>query len=364
MAYRWHNRSHEGFRIGNVDGLEEMRIGLHLSSAHLQRGSATVPDAEAWWRGFRYRCKMAEEAGFSVLFISENQFSQPDTLIQVAVALETTRKIVVAPGCTNVVFRHPSIIGSALSTLMELGGGGRTLCVLGSGDTPVRQLGFRPTSVALLRDAIGMIRSGQYPAEGGRPDVPLRWSGLKVPVYVAADGPRMLAMGAGCADGIISGNGVSDGDLRWLQDIVRKEEEVRHRSGISTRLDVWNACFVHLGTQGEIPATLRRRMSNRIRHSSMAAPELVQTANEELTARLLAGFNISQYWSLENAKLVPDELLDRWGIFGEAPAVCERLHELELLGVDSLMIDVDPVQTEEMIAQIGERIIPAVGTTC
>lgn len=115
-----------------------------------------------------------------------------------------------------------------------------------TGDSGVKTLGLRPTRLARVREQLDMLRllvGGEavtYPSVGGGPDRTMRIRhapGRSVPVYVAATGPKALALAGEIADGVIVISGVA------LEQVERALTHVRAGAQRAGRrlddLDVW-----------------------------------------------------------------------------------------------------------------------------
>src|SRR5690606_3532310 len=112
----------------------------------------------------------AERVGFDVAWLPDSQFLWRDVWVCLALAASTTSKISLGTCVTNVETRHPSVTAAAASTIAELAPG-RTILGIGSGDSAIKTLGMRPTSVAAMEEqlvAIGSLLAGGDAVFGGR----------------------------------------------------------------------------------------------------------------------------------------------------------------------------------------------------
>ena len=127
---------------------------------------------------------------------------------------------------TNPATRDWTVTASLFATLNEMYGN-RTVCGIGRGDSAVRVTNGRPTTLATLRDSIHVIRE----LANGR-EVDYRGSTLRFPwgtaseleVWVAAYGPKALALAGEVGDGFILQ--LADPDITaWSVGAVRDAAE-------------------------------------------------------------------------------------------------------------------------------------------
>jgi len=130
--------------------------------------------------------------------------------VALAVAARDTSRIRLGPLVTKPQTRHLVVTASAISSIDELSGG-RAILGLGSGDSAIYTLGAPPATVAGLEEAVvtlGRLTSGALVERGGR-KWQVRRSTRRVPVYLAAEGPRTLELAGRVADGVIVGLGLT-----------------------------------------------------------------------------------------------------------------------------------------------------------
>src|SRR5207244_750273 len=118
-----------------------------------------------------------------------------------------TGRVRIGPGVTNPVTRHPRGPAGAMLTIHELSGG-RGILGLGAGDNAVRTLGRQPARIAEVREAVDICRAK------------FRERKADIPIYVAANGPRLAAYACEAADGIIVPCIGTPQDLRRTLDRV------------------------------------------------------------------------------------------------------------------------------------------------
>ena len=111
--------------------------------------------------------------------------------------------------------RHPAVAASAAATIEELAPG-RTMIGIGTGDSSVDNIGVRPAKHAELAAYVKTIRellqSGESVYNGS--PCKLTWFRGRIPIYIAASGPRTLQLAGEIADGVVINTGLTP-------DIVR-----------------------------------------------------------------------------------------------------------------------------------------------
>ncbi len=129
-----------------------------------------------------------------------------------AVIATYTDGIKLGPGVTSPYLVHPTFTGQAVATLNEIAPG-RVVCGIGAGDkTTLGMVNVEQTTpLSAVKEAVEIIRSissnkdaaidGEvFKIRGARLNFPVS---SRVPVYVGAQGPKMLALAAEIGDGVL-----------------------------------------------------------------------------------------------------------------------------------------------------------------
>ena len=168
--------------------------------------------------------EQAESEGWDGLVATDSQSRRGDPYIALALAAKSSTRLLLATGVTNPVTRHPVITANCAATVQEISGG-RMVLGIGRGDSALAYLGFAPASVGgfenYLRQVQGYLRGDDVPYTSATPTGavlrPVDTLGMKttvtasrlewlnheipkVPVDVAASGPRVIALGAVVGD--------------------------------------------------------------------------------------------------------------------------------------------------------------------
>lgn len=186
-----------------------MQVGIRVPPA------APVPEVTK----FIQRC---EEAGFDAVGVVDSQMNARDLMVVLSQAATATQRIRLMPAVTNPVTRHASVLASAARSLDDLAPG-RVEIWMGRGGAAVRLAGLPYGSVQRMRETIEAYRrllSGQWDVFAGTHS---RLEGARhVPIYLAASGPRALALGGEVADGVLLGVGLQTEALVRARRLVEE----------------------------------------------------------------------------------------------------------------------------------------------
>jgi 5,10-methylenetetrahydromethanopterin reductase len=152
----------------------------------------------------------AERLGFDNVWFPDSQLLWRDVYAVLAVAATRTERVTLGTAVTNVETRHPSVLATAIRTVQELAPD-RFVLGVGVGDSALRPLGLRPTSAAGLQAKLASVRAlvSSDAVDFGGGKVRLHGDAHHLPVYIAANGPRNLALAGAVADGVIVLSGTS-----------------------------------------------------------------------------------------------------------------------------------------------------------
>ena len=160
--------------------------------------------------------RAAEDAGFDIVGIADSQSVYRDVYMCLALCAAGTRRVRLGPRVINPLTRHPAVAAGAAATLAEMAPG-RTMLGIGTGDSAVLNLGLTPSTRARLRAYVATVRElleTGHSAWDGRPCRMTWGGGGRIPIYLAASGPRMLRLAGEIGDGVIINTGLTP-------DIVR-----------------------------------------------------------------------------------------------------------------------------------------------
>jgi probable F420-dependent oxidoreductase len=315
--------------------------------------------------------RLAELNGFSYAWTFDSHVLWQEPYVIYSQILAATRKLIVGPMVTNPATRQWSVTASTYATLNEMFGN-RTICGIGRGDSAVRTLSGKPTTIATLRESIHVIRelANGRAVETDGATLRLPWaSGSRLDVWVAAYGPRALALAGEVGDGFILQLG--DPDIAaWMIASVREAAEKVGRDPAAVKFCV--AAPAYVGTESE-----RAHMREQCRWfggmvGNHVADIVVRYGNDGSVPAALTdyisgrqGYDYNEHGRAGNthADFVPDGIVDRFCLIGPVSEHVERLEQLRELGVDQFALYLQHDGKDQTLAAYGDHVIPALNPT-
>ncbi|MEU9039310.1 TIGR03842 family LLM class F420-dependent oxidoreductase [Streptomyces sp. NPDC048352] len=310
--------------------------------------------------------KRAERNGFRYGWTFDSAVLWQEPFVIYSQILANTRKLHIGPMVTNPGTRTWEVTASTFATLNDMYGN-RTVCGIGRGDSAMRVAGRAPNTLARLGEAIDVIRDLAEGREALVDGNPIRIPWIKegrLPVWMAAYGPKALALAGQKADGFI----LQLADLyltEWMVKAVRAAAKEAGRDPDAITICVAAPAYVgddlaHArdqcrwfgGMVGNHVADLVTRYGE---HSDMVPEALT----DYIKAR--KGYDYSHHGRACNPStdFVPDEIVDRFCLLGPAEAHIEKLRALRDLGVDQFAVYDMHDARETVIDAYGAQIIPA-----
>jgi 5,10-methylenetetrahydromethanopterin reductase len=311
-----------------------------------------IPPCEAI-REVARAARAAEDGGFSHVWTLDSPFLAGrlmDPYLTLGACAGTTSRVRLGVAVTNAVSRHPLATACAALTLDEIAGG-RAILGLGSGDSAMRTVGMAPADARgthrarrdQLRETLGMLRAilaGEAVTLGER-RFQLESPRRRVPIYVAATGPRMLELAGELADGAIIQVGIDRACVEHALAHIRKgaARVGRDPAGI----DIVCSTFAAIGDDRGLAIDRARPLAAWF---YAVAPELVEMAGVRVSERqprrpvfpdISHAADHAEAMAAARA-YVADEAVERLCLVGSATACAARIRALADLGVHQVFL--------------------------
>jgi 5,10-methylenetetrahydromethanopterin reductase len=335
----------------------------------LEFGLRIMPSADV--RDVAACARAAEDAGFDVAWIGDSQLLARDVWAAMALTADRTERIRIGSCVTTFEVRHPTVTASAAATIEEMAPG-RVILGVGTGDSAVKTLGMKPTRLAAMRENITLVRelvSGGTAQFGDR-RVRLRAApGHDMPVYIAATGPKALAMAGEVADGVIILSGVAP-DL--IERCVRHVREGADRAGRSLDdIDICLGTFCHITDDRTVRAKIVKPYV--VTSAQLGGSEALRSIGIDIDVPAVVpdvypDMTHAEDWeqaiSAAEDLGVTDEMgvayADNYCMVGSASEVIEQIETAASCGVSSFYIRHFGTYTlpTELIEPFGREILP------
>lgn len=309
---------------------------------------------------------MGEQAGFDYVWVFDSHILWQDPIPAMTLLSERTERVKIGTCVTNPVTRDWTVTASAFATLQELSRG-RIVCGIGRGDSALRAMGRKTTTLKSMEEAVLRIKAlarGEQ-VQIGEAAFEFPWAiNHEFPVYIAAYGPKALAMAGRIADGVI----IQIADpfiVDWCLGFVRQGADEAGRSMDDIHVQVCGAGFVSNDLEAArehvrwFPALVSNHIMDLIdNHDPQGLPdELVEFA--KLRTRDTYDYREHARATAKHASFVPDEVVDRFTVIGDVEQCVNKIEELRRVGVDEWNIYLNAVPEQEQLLQAyGQEIIP------
>jgi probable F420-dependent oxidoreductase len=311
--------------------------------------------------------KLAEEHGFDYVWTFDSHLLWMEPYVIYSQILAETRRVVVGPMVTNPATRDWTVTASVFATLNEMYGN-RTVVGIGRGDSAVRVLNGRPTTLKEVREATHVIRelANCRPVEHNGSTLQFPWArSSAVEVWVAAYGPLALKTAGEVGDGFILQ--LADVDIaKWMITQVRDAAEKAGRDPEAITFCVAAPAYVgtdlkHMREQcrwfGGMVGNHVADIVARYGGGGVAVPKAL---TDYIAGR--EGYDYNEHGRAGNihTDFVPDDIVDRFCLIGPPEVHVERLNELADLGVDQFALYLQHDDKDGTLRQYGEKVMPAV----
>jgi len=341
-------------------------------------------------RGAQRMAQEVEAAGWDGLLVVDSQNLSGDPYVALALAAVVTKKIGLGTGVTNSVTRHAAATATAITSVNRVSNG-RAVLGIGRGDSALAHLGRAPARLAQFERYLKQLQAylgGQsvpfeeidIPLEAAPPmsalhlhDAPpasrIAWiaDGAKVPMEVAASGPKVIAMSALHAERVMFTLGADVERLQWGIELAKK---TRRDASLDPDAIAFGA-YVNMGCHGEIEKArglVRGGLTTFARFSVMhgKANGPVSAKDRAQLETLVSNYDMKQHTRGDSrqAGTLADDFVDRFAIVGPPDRCIARLQALKALGLDKVAISggMRGVPAEDAAvgrALVTEHVLPA-----
>ena len=315
--------------------------------------------------------RRAENYGFTHVWTFDSHLLWQEPYVIYSQILSATHRVIVGPMVTNPATRDWTVTASLHATLNDMFGN-RTICGIGRGDSAVRVINGKPVTLAYLREAIGVIRALANGEAADYKGNTLRFpwgASSQLPIWVAAYGPKALALTGEVADGFILQ--LADPDITaWSVKAVREAAAAAGRDPESISICVAAPAYVTDGTEAGLSrgrdqcrwfgGMVGNHVADIVSRYGNGGAAVPRALSDYIAGRADYDYNSHGKSGNAHTDFVPDEVIDRFCLIGPVEHQVARLNELRGLGVDQFALYLQHDAKDATLTAYGEQVIGAV----
>lgn len=310
--------------------------------------------------------KAAEEQGFEYVWITDH-YNNREVYSTISVLALATNKIKIGAGVTNPYTRNPVVTASSIASVNEIAGG-RVILGIGPGDKMTFEAlglaGEKPlTAVRETAVAVRELLSGKKTTYDGEivklknakldfADPKKTGVDMNIPIYIGAQGPKMLEMAGAVGDGILI-NGSHPDDFKAAAVQIKKGADAAGRN--MTDIDV--AAYTCFSIDEDIEKAYAAAKPVTAFIIAGSADVLLERhgISQEMKKEIADAISKGDFKGLNT--IVTDVAADRFAVIGNSEECFKKAKELEKAGVTQLVAG-SPLgpNKEKSIKLIGKMI--------
>jgi len=309
--------------------------------------------------------QFAEACGFDSVWTFDSCVLWQEPFVIYSQILAATERVTVGPMVTNPLTRDWTVTASLFATLNEMFGN-RTRCAIGRGDSSLRVIGRRPSSMTDLLTASEAIRAlaegREVTLNGTRVHLP--WvRNSELPMWLAGMGPQALDLIGANADGLVLG--IADPEfVSWAMSRVRAAAA---RAG--RKPDEITVCLAAPAYVGDDLAHQRdelrwyggmvgNHVAELVVRYGRGGHGLPSSLTDYIEKR--RGYDYAYHGKADNPSVgfVPDDVVERFCILGPPQQHVERLGSLINAGVGHFALQLMHDAKEATLTAYRDLVIP------
>jgi len=304
--------------------------------------------------------RQVEAEGWDGQMFMDSQSLSADPFVLMGAWAMATERLKLCTGVTNPATRHPAVLAANIATVQAISSG-RAILGLGRGDSALAYLGHAPVTLPAFHAGITTLqtllsggevdfntqplfastKSAESLSLGARPTATrLKWlPAHKVPLDIAATGPKIIEMAAPIAERITFSVGAITDRLEWALNLARAAAGSNNPSYGAQIIVVCHPDIEAIRTAAtSFVAPLARFQ---IIQGTAAGPQT--TSDAANFAAIRTGYDMTKHDQKISHDKLGDAQLDwdfvqRFAIVGPPAHCIERLLELASLGIERFVI--------------------------
>ena len=281
--------------------------------------------------------KVTEELGFSHIWVGDSHLIWREAYVNMAAIALSTTKVKLGTGVTNPLTRHPSVVASAYATLEEYSPG-RMIVGIGLGDSSVETMGMKPSTLANFENSLQQMRELFAGKEAELPTGKIHLLHPckgKVPIYIAASGPKMLELSGRIADGIIVLVGVADEYIAHAKEKIAAGARAAGRKLEDINLVLWVPCAVSDSSPAK--DAVKAHVARVVAHP---LPYVLDPNEQKVLEEIRKTYDYYHHMDQQanHADVIPDWLVDKFAIAGTVDQCRAQIERIKKTGIQQVAI--------------------------
>jgi 5,10-methylenetetrahydromethanopterin reductase len=309
------------------------------------------------------QARAVEAEGWDGQMFMDSQSLSADPWVLMGAWATVTERLKLSTGVTNPLTRNLAVTAAAAASVHAISGG-RAVLGLGRGDSALAYLGYAPVGLEAFDRSLRVLQallsgeavdfgalkgsetasSSENLSLGDRPGAArLKWlpEGLpKVPLDVAATGPKVIAMSAPVAEQVTFSVGAVPERVRWAVDLAdaARQEKGLGREGVSYGAQLVVVCNTDEDAALQLATSFVQPLARFQVIQGKGAGPLAENDAEDLHA-IRRTYDMNRHSDVtggnrlvDNTTLSPD-FVRRFAIVGSPEHCLERLLELAACGL-------------------------------
>jgi 5,10-methylenetetrahydromethanopterin reductase len=328
-----------------------------------------------------------EAEGWDGQMFMDSQSLSADPYAQMGAWAAWSERLLLSPGVTNPITRNLAVTAASIVTIQAISGG-RAVLGIGRGDSALAYLGLAPARLATFERALTSLQTllsgDEVPFEatgergganegsvhslslGARAEgVKLKWlpQGLpKVPLDVAATGPKVIQMGARIAERVTFSIGAEVERVEWALGVARAAQA----APVSYGAQVIVVCHPDQATAMEVAMAMVPPLARfQVMQRSAAGPSGAGDGSSYEAIR--EGYDMTKHGGVHETErlthgALSPQFVRRFAIVGSPDHCTRRLVELRDAGLERFVVvgpGFYPPRWGEAAGLFAKEVMPA-----
>ena len=320
-------------------------------------------------RDLARRAEEVERLGFDRFWLPDERLTR-SVYPGLTVSALHTSKIGLGVAVTNPYSRNVALTAAAAATVDEISGGRFSLGFGAGGGLGHYGIERKSPAVA-VREAVEVVRlllAGK-PVDYEGKHIRMNHARLdfkalrQVPIYIAARGPRLLALAGEIADGAIIGGFAGAQGIAHAQAAIRGGLERAGRTWSDLNVVSWLYTCV-----ADDAAAARRAVSRLVTTSLVTSRPVLESIGVDIPQALrdcleASGWSVTPESIDSCSHLLTDEILDAFSVAGTPEQCAKKLTRIARTGVQELAMVALPAQgqtVEDIARRLASEVLPQV----